>query len=292
MPKRKRTGGRKRKRVYASKRRLSKWKRQRKSKSRRAVTSVGVASVARRTNRLSNKRYGPSSSGLAKLLNKRGRPYTPKLAIASATSYQGHMKVKMRYPLAGVLRPTGGALPQVLFEIGMNNLFDPNETGLGAQPYGFDEFMALYEKYIVTSSKVTYYITNRSVSASKIRVWVAPIQDNTMSVTDTWREARVTPKVKTMILAESTSGTDNDIGAISLNYTPQAHVNLGGIGAVENSIFTSFVGISTADVPNKVIAKLFVERADGVSLADDSIYVEAMVEYQVSFFEPKVIGLS
>lgn len=36
-----------------------------------------------------------------------------------------------------------------------NGLYDPNVTGIGHQPYGFDELMAMYSHYAVIGSKIT-----------------------------------------------------------------------------------------------------------------------------------------
>jgi len=36
-----------------------------------------------------------------------------------------------------------------------NSLFDPDETGIGHQPRGFDQWAALYNKYVVTKAKIT-----------------------------------------------------------------------------------------------------------------------------------------
>ena len=37
----------------------------------------------------------------------------------------------------------------------MNSLFDPDQTGTGHQPYYFDQFAALYNRYTVLGSKLT-----------------------------------------------------------------------------------------------------------------------------------------
>jgi len=43
-----------------------------------------------------------------------------------------------------------------------NGLFDPNITGGGHQPMGFDQMMLMYEQYTVLSSKITVQAINSS----------------------------------------------------------------------------------------------------------------------------------
>jgi hypothetical protein len=43
-----------------------------------------------------------------------------------------------------------------------NGLYDPNVTGTGHQPMGFDEMMSMYEQYTVLSSKITVHYINGS----------------------------------------------------------------------------------------------------------------------------------
>lgn len=49
-----------------------------------------------------------------------------------------------------------------LYQFRLNSLFDPDLTGVGTQPVGFDQYAALYEKYRVyeASYKVCFYNTS------------------------------------------------------------------------------------------------------------------------------------
>lgn len=42
----------------------------------------------------------------------------------------------------------------------LNGLYDPDITGVGGQPTGFDQYMALYGKYTVLKAKVTVSVIN------------------------------------------------------------------------------------------------------------------------------------
>lgn len=56
-----------------------------------------------------------------------------------------------------------------------NGMFDPNITGTGHQPLGFDQMMLMYEQYTVISSKITVDILNSNTTAlSRATVYLSP----------------------------------------------------------------------------------------------------------------------
>lgn len=62
--------------------------------------------------------------------------------------------VKMTYVSSGIsLASTLGA--QSIYTHSINNIFDPNTTGVGHQPYGHDEYANYYNQYQVLGAKVT-----------------------------------------------------------------------------------------------------------------------------------------
>lgn len=63
------------------------------------------------------------------------------------------MKTKLRYVERIDFVPTGTGAIQHQFRA--NDLFDPNKTGVGHQPRGFDEFMEIYDTFTVTGSKIS-----------------------------------------------------------------------------------------------------------------------------------------
>lgn len=69
---------------------------------------------------------------------------------------------KMHYTETfGLTAGTFGAIgTEVIY--GLNNLYDPNYSGTGHQPYGRDQVAALYQKYIVNAVKIDITFTNPS----------------------------------------------------------------------------------------------------------------------------------
>ena len=50
------------------------------------------------------------------------------------------------------LNPAAGTVSKHVFSA--NGLFDPNITGVGHQPRGFDQYMALYNHYTVIGARI------------------------------------------------------------------------------------------------------------------------------------------
>jgi len=56
-----------------------------------------------------------------------------------------------------------------------NGMFDPNITGTGHQPLGFDQMMLLYEQYTVVASKITVNLLNSNTTAlSRGCIYLSP----------------------------------------------------------------------------------------------------------------------
>lgn len=63
------------------------------------------------------------------------------------------MKTRLRYTERFEFTPTSTSVQQQRF-MG-NGIYDPNVTGTGHQPRGFDEFMNVYQKFTVVASQCT-----------------------------------------------------------------------------------------------------------------------------------------
>lgn len=74
---------------------------------------------------------------------------------------------KMKYSETFTLN-LGNSYTQIM---NLNSLFDPNSTGVGHQPYGFDQLATIYNRYRVIS---TNYVVNAYNNSSAIRYAVLP----------------------------------------------------------------------------------------------------------------------
>lgn len=102
------------------------------------------------------------------------------------------------------------------YSFNLNSIFDPDRTGVGHQPYGFDQLAALYNRYRVLKAnwRVVFSPANTSYQAL-----VLPLNGTlvaSITTSGTWNTAAESPRAKTWI--QGASGQSKEIvGGISLN---------------------------------------------------------------------------
>ena len=86
-----------------------------------------------------------------------------------------HLRYCQQIELAAL---AGGALRTHFFSA--NGMFDPDTTGAGHQPLGFDQYMALYNHYTVTRSKMSCHFHNGTTQPMVFGIHLN--DDNTTSI--------------------------------------------------------------------------------------------------------------
>lgn len=101
--------------------------------------------------------------------------------------YKGHpfgkkFYTKLRYSESHTIPAATTANFASSYKMRLNSLFDPNYTGAGHQPRGFDQLMTIYEKYTVVGAKITVcYITT---STNPSVVGLRTVDGNETSIAD------------------------------------------------------------------------------------------------------------
>ena len=83
-----------------------------------------------------------------------------------------------------------------------NSLYDPDVTGIGVQPYGYDQLtgaggVGIFSHYCVYSSKIRIHIVPSSTSITGLKFHVIPSRNSTLSSTDP-ADLRQMPYCKTI----------------------------------------------------------------------------------------------
>lgn len=190
-----------------------------------------------------------------------------------------YLKANLKYCESITLNAAAGVTGTYVFAA--NGLFDPNITGAGHQPVGFDQYMQLYELYTVTASmiKVTFINTdstnpiwvmlfNRDLDSTNAdpRVYI----ENGATVWDVCGRSGSGTEIKTLKLAM-------DMRQFSNNKDIMSEDNYAGTDSI-NPQETQYYYVS-------------VVAAD---LASDPTATIVLVEitYEVYFRQPKQAALS
>jgi len=92
--------------------------------------------------------------------------------------------------------------------INCNSMFDPDHTGIGHQPLGFDQWMTFYHHYEVYSSKITFWIeTLPSIGSSSSHGTYATLRlDSDTNVIATGIESSIERADTKVVYVPSSSG--------------------------------------------------------------------------------------
>lgn len=112
-------------------------------------------------NKFSKMRKRMSGSMVRSLKSEASTAVPRSLSMRAPVGMPKKLLVTLRYNQAVTLAdPLSGAVSTNLFRA--NSLYDPDYTGAGHQPLGFDQYMALYAQYLVRYSKITVTGINSS----------------------------------------------------------------------------------------------------------------------------------
>lgn len=156
--------------------------------------------------------YGRKYASRRKPAFRRRRPFTRRVyrrrrrttAMVNRSAYpvSSHLRTKLKYT-AVLNLGTSGVTPVEYFFRG-NSLYDPDFTGTGHQPLGFDQIMNLYSKFFVSGSSIRL---TASGNTTPVMIVLAPEEDTTgVSILPTAAEK---PKAKSRLLAST--GTSQGI---------------------------------------------------------------------------------
>jgi len=98
-----------------------------------------------------------------------------------------------------------------------NSLFDPNVSGTGHQPIGFDQMMLLYEQFIVVKAKIYIEFVNTGASPAKVGVYLSPDAVATSDFTKSVENGLI--KTKVVDCVASSGGTGNKITSMEMDFS-------------------------------------------------------------------------
>lgn len=163
----------------------------------------------------------------------------------------------------------------------LNSIFDPDRTGVGHQPYGFDQLAALYNRYRVLKTK--WVITFHAESTGFYIVVVPTNGFLATAITNQASYATACEVPRASIRAQGTGANSVVVrGQLSLN-------NLNGTTQTEYLADDRFQALTTASPGELLILNVGTYNPAGVTVAID-FTIELF--YYVDFHDPVVLASS
>jgi len=172
----------------------------------------------------------------------------------------------------------GGTAATWVFQA--NGLYDPDITGTGHQPAGFDELMSFFDHYTVKSSKITLQLhTVDSAYQQNVGVY---INDDQTAEPD---ERVIIENGRGQYVRLNTSGTTSN--CCTLEDTVSVSDFLGRPNVMDED---DLRGSVTANPQEGLYWHVWAAPLSGVDA--DGVGFDVRIEFWVTFTEPKLIGLS
>lgn len=189
--------------------------------------------------------------------------------------------MKLRYCDTITLDAGAGTLASHKFRA--NSLFDPDFTGTGHQPMGFDQMALLYNHYAVLGSKITCNFTASGTSATTAQSHVGVRLDDSTTAPTVANTERERSRGSTRLLRGVWGGKGT---TISKNFSAYKFFCRKDRDLPEN--LTANVAANPSEI---AFFNVWQSGIDATANAD-LVYVDVQIDYLVKFFEPKPVDAS
>lgn len=227
----------------------------------------------------------PKKSKSKKRKNKRSKSKNFKYSMTKSlrSPVANSAMLKLRYVTDITLNPAAGIAANHVFRA--NGLYDPDMTGVGHQPLGFDQWVAFYNKWAVLSSKITVTfssaVTNDQTIADYSLVGIAA-RDTDTAITNTSQLREQGDCVwKNLSPCEGSRSIVKVTKAMSMKRYYHAKI-------VGDELYT---GTSAADPTEQLYYHVWSSCIDSATDAS-LIYANVTIEYIAVFTDPQDLSQS
>lgn len=212
---------------------------------------------------------------------RRRRAYvgsSPTVNALSTSPFPTRYKVNMRYVDNININPGATLTSEYVYCV--NGIYDPDITGVGHQPTGFDQLMPFYDHYVVIGSVMTATFSTRNTAVKTIAG--VTVKDSLSGITD-YREMVEQGNTKYAVLGIG----DSSKGIRTFRYPVNPSKFLGRSKPLSDD---QLKGSSSANPTELCYYHLWVTSLDGGD--PTPVDVQVKIDYTVIFIEPKTVGLS
>jgi hypothetical protein len=207
------------------------------------------------------------------------------LTIQKEIGFSNSQRVKMRFCEQFTIDPSTGVAQGYIFRA--NSCFDPNETGTGHQPLGFDQWMAFYDHYTVleNSIKVTCHAPGEGVVGTNAGFLAIVLKDNSSSLTGNLLNV-LAEQGRSKTTPFTVAGGNK--GVVTLSHRVNIRKFFGRTDIMDNSDLKGNISLNPVE---QLYWHILVASADnGANLAKCFLFIE--MELDVQFTEPKYLSTS
>lgn len=219
---------------------------------------------------------------------RRYRGYKKRSSLIRRAPLEGMPTVhyaRLRYCEETHLNPGAGLVS--VYVMKANGLYDPNSTGVGHQPLGFDQMCTFYKRFIVLGSKIT--VTFTPVGTTNQNLCYCGVMTSTTG-TDIAGMGSITE-----ILENKKRGNVKMFGGYFLTangprQTVKKTFSLKKFIGARPGSEDVYSGTDAADPTNTIYYEIFNASVGANDPGDNSFLIQ--IDYYVKFFEPKNIAAS
>lgn len=190
-----------------------------------------------------------------------------------------YIKQQLYYDSNITLTSSLGGL--ALYNFSANGIYDPNVTGTGHQPIGFDQMMSMYEQYTVIRSRIKVTFVAAS-DPGRVAITLAP---------DTTSPGTISAAMENGLLS-TTTVTGSDAGAHRVKSLTLTCDVPKYFGKPYSSVLgdSTLYGTITSNPSEQVYFQILAW--DPYQAIDFSVAIDVTISYDVMYWEPKKLASS
>lgn len=163
-----------------------------------------------------------------------------------------------------------------------NGCYDPDITGTGHQPIGFDQYMAIYDHYTVIGAKMKLFCQNQLSSAPQ---YIGIRLNDAASPSSNPLEIVENGNVELKLLSVAGTSATQNLGTLSLSCNVAKFLGRGQLLSDSQC-----KGTASANPAEQVYFQVFAFTNDGST--GGIVKCSAMIEFDVVFHERTILGTS
>lgn len=201
--------------------------------------------------------------------------YGPSISVASPA-----LRVLLPWVFSGNLSEAAAGVG-AFYSFRLNDCFDPNLTGVGLQPIGYDQYAAFYSRYRVLGTRYRVVFSQRGTTGSRVGLY-ASAQSTLPASPDAWIVQNRTAKLKLMGPTTGGNNVANFAGKHDLSAI---------FGVTRNEFLTEhdFSATTGSGPPRQCYMHIHTSGISGVVAACD---FTVMLWFEVEFMAPISLSLS